>query len=160
VKDSDAVANLTTVALLGTRALESDERSEGQEQTECAAQRKRNQQNEEWNSRTWPHAICAREQENGPGWGSNFSAQEWEPLTDHRETKTLGGKSKTQARNTENETNKKKLLLLWLHEQAVGNKIRRERETPNELMIADTKIGQIEARLQNQKPDLDLQTEK
>jgi hypothetical protein len=35
-----------------------------------------------------------------------------------------------------------------------------ERETPKELMTADTKIGQIEARLQNQKPDLDHQAEK
>jgi hypothetical protein len=151
VKDSDAVANLTTVALLGARALGSDARFEGQEQTECAAQRKRNQQNEEWNSRTWPRAICAREQENDSGWGSNFSAQEWERLTDHRETKTLGGKSKTQARDTENETKttQKKLLLLWLHGQAVGNKTRRER---NSKGIDDCRHQDRTDRSQTPKP--------
>jgi hypothetical protein len=70
------------------------------------------------------------EQENGSGRGSNFSAQEWELLTDHRETKTLGGKSMTQVRDTQNETKTtKKLMLLWLHQQAAGNKTRREKNS-------------------------------
>jgi hypothetical protein len=98
--------------------------------------------------------LCARAGE-WLGRRSNFSVQEWEPLTDHRETKTLGGKSKTQARDTENETKttQKKLLLLCFTSRQCETKPG-ERETLKELMTADTKIGQIEARFENRKLDL------
>jgi hypothetical protein len=94
--------------------------------------------------------LCARAGE-WLGRRSNFSVQEWEPLTDHRETKTLGGKSKTQARDTENETKttQKKLLLLWLHEQAVRNKTRRER---NSKGIDDCRHQDRTDRSQIRKP--------
>jgi hypothetical protein len=56
-----------------------------------------------------------------------LSAQEWDPLTDHRETKTLGGKSMTQVRDTQNETKTTKKIDASLASPGSG-KQNQERE--------------------------------
>jgi hypothetical protein len=57
-----------------------------------------------------------------------LSAQEWDPLTDHRETKTLGGKSMTQVRDTQNETKNNKKIDASLASPAGSGKQNQERE--------------------------------